>query len=105
MIGGQALIEGIYMRGPEKQAIVVRSKDGLVTKVDPVRTNKDRNPIFGWPLIRGVVGFVSERLLDAWLTTNNISFEELSIVYMEHQNWLHKGAAFLKRKFFPKKDA
>ena len=57
MIGGQALIEGIYMRGPEKQAIVVRSKDGLVTKVDPVRTNKDRNPIFGWPLIRGVVGF------------------------------------------------
>ena len=56
MIGGQALIEGIYMRGPEKQAIVVRSKDGLVTKVDPVRTNKDRNPIFGWPLIRGVVG-------------------------------------------------
>ena len=57
MIGGQALIEGIYMRGPEKQAIVVRSKDGLVTKVDPVKTNKDRNPIFGWPLIRGVVNF------------------------------------------------
>ena len=54
---------------------------------------------------RRVFGFVSERLLDAWLTTNNISFEELSIVYMEHQNWLHKGTAFLKRKFFPKKDA
>ena len=30
MIGGQALIEGIMMRGPEKQAIVVRSpKEGL----------------------------------------------------------------------------
>ncbi len=57
MIGGQALIEGIYMRGPEKQAIVVRSKDGLVTKVDPVKTNKDRNLIFGWPLLRGVVNF------------------------------------------------
>lgn len=57
MIGGQALIEGIYMRGPEKQAIVVRSKDGLVTKVDPIKTNKDRNPIFGWPLVRGVVNF------------------------------------------------
>ena len=54
---------------------------------------------------RRVFGFVSERLLDAWLTTNNISFEELDIVYMEHQNWLHKGTAFLKRKFFPKKDA
>ena len=53
---------------------------------------------------RRVFGFVSERLLDAWLITNNISFEELDIVYMEHQNWLHKGTAFLKRKFFPKKD-
>ena len=27
-IGGQALIEGILMRGPEKQAIVVRSRRG-----------------------------------------------------------------------------
>ena len=34
-IGGQALIEGILMRGPEKQAIVVRDKDGqLVEKVE-----------------------------------------------------------------------
>ena len=29
MIGGQALIEGIMMRGPEKDAIVCRGKDGL----------------------------------------------------------------------------
>ena len=27
-IGGQALIEGILMRGPEKQAIVVRDQEG-----------------------------------------------------------------------------
>ena len=53
---------------------------------------------------RRVFGFVSERLLDAWLITNNISYEELDIVYMEHQNWLHKGTQFLKRKYFPKKD-
>ena len=33
LIGGQALIEGILMRGPDKQAIVVRSKDGLVKKL------------------------------------------------------------------------
>ena len=33
-IGGQALIEGILMRGPKKQAIVVRSPEGLVTKVE-----------------------------------------------------------------------
>lgn len=31
-IGGQALIEGILMRGPEKQAIVCRTQDGLIEK-------------------------------------------------------------------------
>lgn len=57
MIGGQALIEGILMRGPTKQAIVVRSKEGLVEKVEELHAIKDRNPILGWPLIRGVVNF------------------------------------------------
>ena len=33
-IGGQALIEGILMRGPKKQAIVCRTAEGLVEKVD-----------------------------------------------------------------------
>ena len=51
-----------------------------------------------------VFGFVSERLLDAWLITNNISYEELSLLHMEPQHWLRKGSAFLWRKLFPKKD-
>ena len=34
MIGGQALIEGIMMLGPEKSAVVVRTKDGLQRKVE-----------------------------------------------------------------------
>ena len=37
MIGGQALIEGILMQGPEKRAIVVRSPEGLVEKVEPLK--------------------------------------------------------------------
>ena len=59
-IGGQALIEGILMRGPEKQAIVVRLADGtLQEKVEGLKFIKDRYPILGWPLIRGVVIFFS----------------------------------------------
>jgi len=55
MIGGQALIEGIMMRGPESQAIVVRSpKEGLVEKIDPL---KKKTGILTWPLIRGIVNF------------------------------------------------
>ena len=35
-IGGQALMEGILMRGPEKQAIVCRTENGIVEKVEPL---------------------------------------------------------------------
>ena len=59
LIGGQALIEGIYMRGPKKQAIVVRAPDGLVRKVEELKLIKDRHPVLGWPLIRGLVNFGS----------------------------------------------
>ena len=58
MIGGQALIEGILMRGPLTQAIVCRTADGLVEKVDELKFVKDKHPILGWPLIRGVVIFL-----------------------------------------------
>ena len=62
MIGGQALIEGIMMRGPDKQAIVCRTKDGLTEKVAPLRLIKDRHPALGWPFIRGLVTFADSML-------------------------------------------
>ena len=59
MCGGQALIEGIMMRGPEKEAIVVRKPDGeLEVKVDPLKLVKTRHPWLGIPFIRGPVNFV-----------------------------------------------
>ena len=58
LIGGQALIEGILMRGPDKQAIVVRSKDGLVKKVDDLKLSH-RSPLTRVPFIRGICTFGS----------------------------------------------
>ena len=58
-IGGQALIEGILMRGPEKDAIVVRAPEGLVTKVTERKFIKDKYPVLGWPVIRGMATFLS----------------------------------------------
>lgn len=58
-IGGSALIEGIMMRGPDKSAIVVRGKDSLVTKEETFTPLKDKYPILGLPVVRGIVGFVS----------------------------------------------
>lgn len=61
-IGGQALIEGILMRGPKKQAIVCRTADGLVEKVEELKFIKDRYPILGWPFIRGCVTFIDSMI-------------------------------------------
>ena len=59
MCGGQALIEGIMMRGPKKQAIVVRKPDGeLAIQEKELTLIKDKYPICGVPLIRGVVNFL-----------------------------------------------
>jgi uncharacterized protein YqhQ len=58
-IGGQALIEGVMMRGPKKQAIVVRTENGLVTKVEDIKVLKEKYPIVGWPLVRGAVNFIA----------------------------------------------
>ena len=58
MIGGQALIEGIMMLGPDKKSFVVRRPDGgLEIKTEERKLIKDRHPILGWPFIRGVVNF------------------------------------------------
>lgn len=58
-IGGQALIEGILMRGPKKQAIVCRTADGLVEKTEELKFIKDKYPVLGFPLIRGCAIFLS----------------------------------------------
>ena len=48
-------------------------------------------------------GFLSERLLDVYLEANGISYKEIPVMFMENQNWLKKGSAFLRRKFIGSK--
>lgn len=59
MIGGQALIEGIMMRGPSKQSVVVRKPDGsMEVKTEELKLVKAKHPALGLPLIRGPVNFI-----------------------------------------------
>ena len=53
MIGGQALIEGIMMRGPETDAMVFRTKDGLQVETLP-RKITPKGSVKAWPFIRGI---------------------------------------------------
>lgn len=76
-IGGQALIEGIMMRGPEKDAIAVRTGDGIQLEVTP-RKVRPQNSFGTWPLIRGAVNFFDSQVtgVKALMRSADLSPEE-----------------------------
>ena len=62
MIGGQALIEGIMMRGPDKDAVVVRTPNGLETEILPRKVHP-KGSVLTWPFVRGPVNFFDAQLV------------------------------------------
>ena len=58
-IGGQALIEGVMMRGLDKSAMAVRKPDGEIdVSVSPLNVSKPMRIIGKIPIVRGVFNFV-----------------------------------------------
>lgn len=58
-IGGQALLEGIMMRGPKVSAMAVRTPEGELVLEKWENTSKPVPKILKLPIIRGVYGFIS----------------------------------------------
>ena len=89
LIGGQALIEGIMMQGPDKRSIVVRGPEGIVTKVEPL---KKRTGILKWPLIRGVASFGSSMVSGVKALMYSAEFfpEEEDAQPSKFDQWLEK---------------
>jgi uncharacterized protein YqhQ len=55
-IGGQAVLEGVMMRGPGHWALAVRKPDGEIAEVNrPIRSVMSRHWVFRLPIIRGVI--------------------------------------------------
>jgi uncharacterized protein YqhQ len=62
--GGQAVIEGVMMRGPDSRAVAVRRPDQtIVVDEKPVGSITRRAPFLKWPLLRGVVALVEALVL------------------------------------------
>ena len=80
VIGGQALIEGIMMRGPEKDAVVVRGKDGLSVEVTRRKLPPEKSPL-RWPLIRGVYNFFDSQVtgVKSLMRSADLSPEEVEV--------------------------
>mgnify|MGYP000516671417 FL=1 len=89
LIGGQALIEGILMQGPDKRAIVVRGPEGLVRKVEPI---KKKTGFLTLPFIRGVVNFGSSMVngVKALMYSAEFFPEEEDAKPSKFDEWLEK---------------
>ena len=90
-IGGQALIEGIMMRGPKLDAVVVRGKEGLTVETKPRKLHK-RGSFATWPLIRGIVGFFDSQVtgVKSLLRSADLSPEEAQEEPSKLDLWLEK---------------
>ena len=60
-VGGQALMEGVMMRGPERICCAVRKPDGTIeTKIDPVKHHGVWTKI---PLVRGAISMIESLIV------------------------------------------
>ena len=101
MIGGQALIEGLMMRGPQKDAIVVRGKEGMTLEVTNRKVRPAKSPL-KWPIIRGVVSFFDAQLcgVKAMLRSVDLSPEESQEAPSKFDQWLEKKLGSKKFQSF-----
>ena len=54
--GGQAVLEGVMMRGRDRATVVVRAQDGgLVSHTETLTSGVYRNPLWRLPFARGLI--------------------------------------------------
>ncbi len=80
-VGGQAIIEGVMMRSPERLSAAVRLPDGKIThKIWESAAWSKRNKFFGWPVIRGGVSLAEALVLGIrtlnWSADQALEFEK-----------------------------
>lgn len=81
-IGGQAVIEGVMMKGPEDIAIAVRKPDGEITlKKEKLKSN--RKNISKIPIIRGMYAFVDSMVIGVKALSYSAEFFEEEEVVKE----------------------
>ncbi len=76
-IGGQAIIEGVMMRGPNKTAMAVRKPDKeIVCEVNENGTKK-KNAFLKLPIVRGCINFIESLVIGMKALTFSAEFIDL----------------------------
>ena len=91
MIGGQALIEGIMMRGPKKDAIVIRGKEGLAVEVTDRKLPPEKS-FKKWPFFRGMFTFFDSQVtgVKALMRSVDLAPEEYQEEPSKFDIWLEQ---------------
>lgn len=96
-IGGQAVIEGVMMRGKKVYAMAVRTPDkGLVIEKKEVKAVSSKWALFKLPIFRGMAAFVDSSVMGTKIIMRSA---ELAGEGIEEDENPSKFEQFLERKF------
>lgn len=85
-VGGQAVLEGLMMRGKKQHTTAVRTADGnIVRNTQPNKSVKDKVKFFRIPVIRGVVNFIEMLMLS--MDTLTYSAEAMGVEVEEESKF------------------
>ena len=99
-VGGQALMEGIMMRGPKGTAMSLRLPDGSIeTSMKDFTSIRKKYKIFNIPVIRGIVSFVESMIFGYKLLMESAEKTSLDMEEEENESKLDK---WLSEHFGPK---
>lgn len=90
-IGGQAIIEGVMMRGPHKTAMAVRKTDGEILLETNDNGTKNRNKFWKLPIVRGCVNFIDSLIIGMkalMFSADQIDLEEEEGSESKFDRWL-----------------
>ncbi len=92
-IGGQAIIEGVMMRGPHKIAMAVRKSDGTIILEENENSVKDRKKIWKLPIIRGCINFVESLIIGMkalMFSADQMDLDEEEETQSKFDKWLEE---------------
>ncbi len=90
-VGGQAVIEGVMMRGSNGIATAVRTVGGeIVVKKKSYTSYTKKNKLLGLPIIRGFVSLIESLIIGVQTLNFSASFFEEDEVPSKFDKWLNK---------------
>lgn len=96
-IGGQAVIEGVMMRGKSLYALAVRKPDkSIEVEKTTVKTPEQRPSVYKWPIVRGVVAFVDSLVMGMKVTKRSAEMAGLEDIEYDEDSRFEQ---WLERKF------